>query len=222
MATNYVQPGKTLTLTAPYDRLTAGLGAQVGSIFGVALSAVLSGVAGEFAIDGVWTLAKTSAQAWTVGQRLYWDNTNKRVDSFPTLGMFIGVAAAVAANPSSTGAVRLNGTSPVADSGLPLVTVMAADGAIASAPGTVVLTKGSAAAMTLAAPTAAQAGTVINIVAGSDYAHVVTATGLIDDGVTGGSKNKWTAAAFIGSSITLMAYNLKWVVISKNLGATAA
>ena len=221
MATNYTQSGKIVTLLAPYDR-TPGTGALVGKIFAVSLGTVLSGAAGEFALEGIWTLAKTSAQAWTVGQRLYWDNTNKRVDSDATLGVFIGVAAAVAANPSSTGSVRLNGNVSVLDSMLGPITVMAADGAIAIAPGTVVLTKGSAAAMTLAAPTAAQAGTVITIVAGSDFAHVVTATGLIDDGVTGGSKNKWTSAAFIGSAITLLAYNLKWVVVSKNLGTTSA
>lgn len=221
MASNYVQPGKTITLTAPYDR-TPGTGALVGKLFGVSLGSVLSGASGEFAIEGVWTLAKTSAQAWTAGQRLYWDNTNKRVDSDPTVGLFIGVASAVAANPSATGNVRLNGGTAVLDGPLDPITVMATDGAIAIAPGTVVLTKGSAAAMTLAAPTAAQAGTTITIVAGSDFAHVVTATGLIDDGVTGGSKNKWTSAAFAGSSITLKAYNLKWIVVSKNLGTTSA
>ncbi|MEI6358665.1 MAG: capsid cement protein, partial [Verrucomicrobiota bacterium] len=112
MAKNYVQPGKVLTLTAPYDRLAAGLGAQVGSLFGVALGIVLSGAAGEFATEGVWTLAKTSAQAWTVGQKIYWDNSNKRCDSDSTVGQLIGVATAVAANPSSTGDVRLNESVP--------------------------------------------------------------------------------------------------------------
>jgi hypothetical protein len=95
------------------------------------------------------------------------------------------------------------------------------DGAITIARSTVLLTKGSAAAITLAAPTAAQAGTTIVIVAQSAFAHVVTATGLIDDGTTGGSKNTWTSAAFVGSAITLQAINLKWTVVSKNLGTVA-
>lgn len=111
MATNYKQPGKTLTMAAPYNR-TSGQGALVGSIFGVALGTVLSTVLGEFALTGVWTLAKTSAQAWTVGQKIYWDNSNKRCDSDSTVGMLIGVATAVAANPTSTGDVRLNGVAP--------------------------------------------------------------------------------------------------------------
>jgi predicted RecA/RadA family phage recombinase len=113
MATTYVQPGKTLTLVAPYD-CTPGHGALVGSIFGVSLGTVLSTVSGEFSVAGVWTLAKTSAQAWTVGQKIYWDNSNHRCDSDSTVGQLIGVATAVAANPSSTGNVRLNGSVPSA------------------------------------------------------------------------------------------------------------
>lgn len=99
------------------------------------------------------------------------------------------------------------------------VHVYSGDGAIAVRSHTAVLTKGSAAAMTLAAPTVN--GIEIQISAGSAFAHVVTATGLIDDGVTGGGKNTWTSAAFVGSSIRLISYNGHWLVISKNLGAIA-
>lgn len=109
MATNYVQPGKVLTLLAPYDR-TSGQGALVGNIFGISTKTVLSGVASEFAVTGVWSLAKTSAQAWTQGQKIYWDNTNKRADGTATAGFrFIGFATDIAANPSSTGTVKLTG-----------------------------------------------------------------------------------------------------------------
>lgn len=116
MATNYIQPGAILTLTAPYDRLS-GEGAQVGSIFGVATSDVDSGDPGEFDTEGVWSLAKTSAQAWTVGQKIYWDNGNKRCDSDGTVGMLIGVATAAATNPSSTGYVKLNSSAPSSSEG---------------------------------------------------------------------------------------------------------
>ena len=107
MAANYIQEGDILTLTAPYT-VTSGQGAQVGSLFGVALGDVTNATAGEFATEGVFDLAKTSAQAWTVGQKIYWDNSNKRCDSDGTVGILIGVATAVAANPSSTGYVKLN------------------------------------------------------------------------------------------------------------------
>jgi len=121
MAGNYVQPGKILTLTAPYNR-TTGQGALVGSIFGVALQTVLINVEGEFQVDGVWTLAKTSAQAWAVGDKIYWDDNNKRCDSDSTQGKLIGVATAIAANPSSTGNVRLNGSAGATAEGIGLDT----------------------------------------------------------------------------------------------------
>jgi hypothetical protein len=99
------------------------------------------------------------------------------------------------------------------------VAVYSTDGAIAVRSHTAIITKGSAAAMTLAAPT--RNGIRIEVAAGSAYAHVVTATGLIDDGVTGGGKNTYTTAAFVGSGATFLSYNGHWILMSKNLGSTA-
>lgn len=100
--------------------------------------------------------------------------------------------------------------------------VVSADGAIPIIDGMVVLTKGSAGAHTLDAPTAAQQGTRLTVVAGSAFAHVITATNLIHDGVTGGAKDTATFAAFHGASITLIAYNLLWYVENKNVVTVAA
>lgn len=104
---NYRQPGEVLTLTT--DRaVSSGGGFLQGSIFGVASGTYASGDAGEFATCGVYGLAKTSAQAWTAGQPIYWDNTNYRADSDATVGRRIGIATETAANPSSTGYVKLD------------------------------------------------------------------------------------------------------------------
>lgn len=100
-------------------------------------------------------------------------------------------------------------------------TVYTADGAIPVATGTAVISKTSAAAMTLAAPTAAQNGMIIRLVSGTAYAHVITATGLIDDGVTGGAKNTVTLGAFVGAFAALMAYNLHWVLSGKTVATIA-
>lgn len=104
----YQQPGVSLPLVAPYDRLS-GQGALVGALFGVAEVDVLSGATANFLIEGVVTLAKNSAEAWTLGALIYWDDTNKRCTTTSTSNTRIGCAAATAANPSSTGVVRLNG-----------------------------------------------------------------------------------------------------------------
>lgn len=91
--------------------ITAGSGLLVGSMFGVAPINGNSGDTIPLWVVGVFTLAKNSAEAWTVGQAIYWDNTNKVVTSASAAGANtkIGVATAVAANPSATGNVRLNG-----------------------------------------------------------------------------------------------------------------
>lgn len=101
-------------------------------------------------------------------------------------------------------------------------TAITGDGAITIAKRRYVITKGSAAALTLAAPSAPQAGTTIEIVSGSAFAHVITATDLLDDGVTGGAKDTATFAAFVGANITLLAYNLKWVVLGTPKAVTVA
>lgn len=102
---NFIQDGDVLTLTAPYD-VASGAGFQVGNIFAVATSAALSAASVEGKLHGVFDLAKTSAQAWTVGDPIYWDNTNK-VATNVAGGLKIGVAALAALNPSSTGRVKL-------------------------------------------------------------------------------------------------------------------
>lgn len=84
----------------------------------------------------------------------------------------------------------------------------AANGAITIADGVHALTKGSAAAMTLAAPTAGDEGTELTITARTAFAHTVTITEGI--GGKGASFDVLTFAA-VGDSITLMAVNLHWV-----------
>ena len=59
---NFIQPGDTLTLTAP-AALSSGDGFQVGSIFAVACADAESGASVEGATKGVFDLTKTSAEA---------------------------------------------------------------------------------------------------------------------------------------------------------------
>ena len=108
---NYVQPGATLTLTAPCA-VTSGDGLLVGSIFGVAAGDAASGATVETALTGVFDLTKIGSQAWTVGAKVYWDDTNKRCTTVATDNTLIGVAVeAVAGGAGDTiGRVRLNGS----------------------------------------------------------------------------------------------------------------
>ncbi|MCV2870640.1 DUF2190 family protein [Defluviimonas sp. WL0002] len=107
---NFVQAGDVITLTAPYA-VTSGLGALVGSIFGVACGDVDNGAEGEFQTTGVFDLLKVGSQAWTVGAKIYWDNTNKYCTTVSTSNTLIGVAVAAVGSGAgeTTGRVRLNG-----------------------------------------------------------------------------------------------------------------
>jgi predicted RecA/RadA family phage recombinase len=105
---NYIQPGETITLTAPYA-VSSGGGALVGSIFGVAVGDVANGAQGEFRTTGVYSLAKETGAAWAVGDLIYWDNTEKRCTKTATSNKLIGVAVAAAASGDGVGRVRLNG-----------------------------------------------------------------------------------------------------------------
>ena len=95
-------------MTAAAD-VASGAGVLVGKLFGVAMISAKSGEEVEIKTDGVFELPKTSGQAWTVGADIYWDDTAKVVTTTTTSNTLVGKALAVAANPSSTGIVRLNG-----------------------------------------------------------------------------------------------------------------
>jgi hypothetical protein len=94
------------------------------------------------------------------------------------------------------------------------ITAFVANGALTVTNGRKNLNKPSIGAYTLAAP--ANDGDTVTIFAGTAFAHVVTATGLLDNGVTGGAKNTLTFAAFVGSCARLFASNGHWIVQSLN------
>ncbi len=116
MAINFVQEGDILQLT-PAAEVLSGKGYLFGAMFAVALADVVINTPGSFATEGVWDLPKTSGQAWTVGQKVYWDDTNKRCDTDGTVGILIGAAVEIAANPSASGIVKLNESVPSGSEG---------------------------------------------------------------------------------------------------------
>lgn len=107
MSSNFKQGGKTLTLT-PGAAVAAGAGYLFGAgLFGVALAAVASGAPGQFVTEGVVEIAKTSALAIAVGDRVFWVPGTSAVDKTAAGQVCVGVAVAAAANPSATVAVKL-------------------------------------------------------------------------------------------------------------------
>lgn len=105
---NYVQEGKTLTLTAPYA-VGSGDGALVGSFFGVAVATYANAAEGEFVTQGVFDLTALNTDTGSVGTKVYWDNTNKRVTTTSAGNTLIGALTKAKANGETTARVRLNG-----------------------------------------------------------------------------------------------------------------
>ena len=106
---NFVQPGESLEFTAPAGGVTSGTGVKIGDL--LVIATVTAAATEKFVGQrvGVVTHAKLAAQAWTEGQQVNWDNTNLRFTTVTTGNFKAGVAAAVAANPSTTGKVLLHG-----------------------------------------------------------------------------------------------------------------
>jgi predicted RecA/RadA family phage recombinase len=107
---NYIQPGNTLTLTAPSGGVTSGTGYKVGQLFVVAANDVAETLPFEGKTDGVYTLPKTTGTAWTEGLLLYWDDSTDKATTVAEDNLLIGCAAEAALSGDTTGTVRLNGT----------------------------------------------------------------------------------------------------------------
>lgn len=111
---NFVQPGDVLDLD-PGATVAAGTGHLFGdALFGVAAVNAVSGTASAFVMEGVVTIAKTSALAISVGDRLFWDAGNSVVNKTSTAQQQVGIAVEAAANPSSTVKMLLESALPVA------------------------------------------------------------------------------------------------------------
>lgn len=89
-----------------------------------------------------------------------------------------------------------------------------------SQPATYLISKGSAAAITLAAPVAGtDDGKCIQFISTTAFAHVITATGLLRTGAA--AVNTATTAAQIGAQVVFMALGGKWFAQSQ-IGITFA
>jgi predicted RecA/RadA family phage recombinase len=103
----FVQPGHQVSVPAPAN-VTSGQGVLVGSLFGVAGHDALSGADVELALEGVYRMAKATGAAWTVGARLYWDDTAKNLTTTASTNKLVGVATVAAGSADTTGIIRLS------------------------------------------------------------------------------------------------------------------
>jgi predicted RecA/RadA family phage recombinase len=103
------QAGDVLELTAPTDGVVSGTAYLIGSLVVVALVTVAETLSFAGMVTGVAEVAKVSAQAWTEGAKIYWDDTAKKFTTTSSANTLVGVASEAADNPSATGMVRFDG-----------------------------------------------------------------------------------------------------------------
>ena len=106
MATNYVQDGLQLTLTAP-ELVSSGAVVIAGSIAGVALGGASAGQPVDVAVTGVFDLPKVGAQILSLGEPVFWDSTADLVTETASGNTRIGTVVKAAGAGVTTVAVRL-------------------------------------------------------------------------------------------------------------------
>lgn len=108
---NQVKPGHAIDVVAPGGGFVSGSAYLIGaSLFGVAGFSCAAGATGVLWREGVFNLAKISAQAWAVGDIIYWSVNNAACTNVNSSSdVKVGIATAVAANPTATGNVCLTG-----------------------------------------------------------------------------------------------------------------
>lgn len=114
MAKTFIQPGDTVTLTAPaVTGCKSGDLIVVGALAGVAAYDAAAGDPVEVTLTGVWELPKASGQV-NEGAAVWWSTTTSDVVNASGAGLYpIGAAVAGAGTNDATVRVRLSGV-PVA------------------------------------------------------------------------------------------------------------
>ncbi len=108
----YIQPGLTLTLTAPTGGVVAGTPLLIGTLVVVPATTAAQTLPFDGHVEGVFTCPKATGAAWTEGQVLYWDSA---AGNFATAASATarraGAAVVAAGSADTTGVVRLNNVS---------------------------------------------------------------------------------------------------------------
>lgn len=110
MSTKFISQGRVLEgLVAPTGGVTADVAVLIQNVVVVPQATVAQTLTFSGYVEGVFTLAKATGNAWAVGQNLYWDTANNNwVVAQSATARRAGIAASAAASGDTTGAVKLN------------------------------------------------------------------------------------------------------------------
>ncbi len=122
---NYLGPDSPLNVVATAT-FTSGLFTIQGQLMGVPGNSGSSGDTMALYTEGVFTLPKTTSEAWTAGQALFWNTSTSKFTIDSTKLPVAARAAADAASAATTGPVIL-GDPPIRTVGGQATTVAASD-----------------------------------------------------------------------------------------------
>lgn len=105
---NFVQTGDVITVPAPYA-VSSGQGVLVGSLFGVATCDAANGANVDIVPEGVFDITALTSDTGTVGAKMYWDSTNKRLTTTATSNTLVGALTAAKGSSDTTARVYLDG-----------------------------------------------------------------------------------------------------------------
>jgi len=106
----YLTPGDKPELTAPGGGVTAGVGYVIGAVFVVAESTQVATARFVGCRRGAFRLLKNTSDAITEGQKVFWDDSAKRVRTASATGRFlIGTAMKAQLAADTTCDVMLDG-----------------------------------------------------------------------------------------------------------------
>ncbi|WP_137128927.1 DUF2190 family protein [Rhizobium sp. FY34] len=101
---NFVQPGKTLDLTAPAGGIVSGQAALFGALFGVANFSAAEGQPVAVDVEGVFTLPK-AVGALAEGVKAYWTGT--QISGTASGNTLVGHIVKAAASDATSVQVRI-------------------------------------------------------------------------------------------------------------------
>jgi predicted RecA/RadA family phage recombinase len=108
---NYIQPGETMTFTAPSGGVVSGSFYQIGQLLVCAAATIAEALSFEGLTRGVFSVTKPGSQAWTEGALIYWDDAAGNFTTVAEGNLLVGSAAEAVGSGSTetTGKVRLDG-----------------------------------------------------------------------------------------------------------------
>lgn len=107
---NYVQPGNSLSIPAPAGGAVAGAPCSIGSLRGFYAASAPEGQLVEVPRVGVFDVVKAAAEAWGIGDKLYYNAANSNFTKTSAGAVLFGFVAAPALAADVKGVICLGDT----------------------------------------------------------------------------------------------------------------